>query len=315
MPIGQEDTYPVNTLTFEPNTRQYIAEDAWSIVDNMNFLPVRNIQIIIAIFIFSTISSSATADIFSCTKDGKKIYTDDKSQCGQTVSKIHLDIQQSHRVNYRYPARTYENKSSSYLIFVETPETEKDKVNMDKAVKRLNETLDLVYNAIPQKNHSYLKNITFYIMIGPNSKLGGERSGLRYHPKSGDMRLLLGDTRWSRSVVIYSVRNFIGLSDIWTKKVIMHELSHAWHYKDWNKNYPILRKAWLSSRRKSLYLSQKNVQGKILKPTYASTNEKEYFAELSAIYFVGGNYYPFNKNDLKSYDPEGYSLIEQLWGL
>ncbi|WP_226647337.1 hypothetical protein [Microbulbifer variabilis] len=71
----------------------------------------------------------------------------------------------------------------------------------------------------------------------------------------------------------------------------------------------------MSSRQNSLYLAQEDVKGKILKPAYASKNEKEYFSELSAIYFVGGNYYPFNRSDLKIYDPTGCSMVERVWGL
>jgi len=95
----------------------------------------------------------------------------------------------------------------------------------------------------------------------------------------------------------------------------MHELSHAWHYKEWSKNYPILKKTWLSSRQKGLYLSQKSIDGELLKPAYASKNEKEYFSELSAIYFVGGNYYPYSREELKIYDIAGYSMVETIWGL
>ncbi len=95
----------------------------------------------------------------------------------------------------------------------------------------------------------------------------------------------------------------------------MHELAHAWHYEDWSENYRLLRDAWMSSRQNSLYLAQEDVKGKILKPAYASKNEKEYFSELSAIYFVGGNYYPFNRSDLKIYDPTGCSMVERVWGL
>lgn len=39
----------------------------------------------------------------------------------------------------------------------------------------------------------------------------------------------------------------------------------------------------------------------------------EYFAELSCMYFVGCNYQPFNRKQLKDYDPVGYAMIQQMW--
>ena len=46
---------------------------------------------------------------------------------------------------------------------------------------------------------------------------------------------------------------------------------------------------------------------------YAHTNEREYFAELTEAYFGWNSYFPFTKEELESYDPEGYNLIENSW--
>ena len=50
-------------------------------------------------------------------------------------------------------------------------------------------------------------------------------------------------------------------------------------------------------------------------PNYAAQNHLEYFAELTAMYFVGANYFPRDRAGLKAYDPAGYALVETLWGL
>lgn len=273
---------------------------------------MKNILVIALVLIASAF---AHAEVFSCKVDGRVVFTDDRKNCGSKASSVELNLKEDKRVNYRYPERKYEDRSGAYSIFVESPENRKDKQKLDRAVDRLNKTLDLIFNKIPISSHSYLKDTDFYIMIGPKSKLGGEKNGLRYFPKSGDSKLLIGDRRWSHSIVIYNVENFLWLPDLWVKKSVMHELAHAWHYEDWSANYRLLRDAWMSSRQNSLYLAQEDVKGKILKPAYASKNEKEYFSELSAIYFVGGNYYPFNRSDLKIYDPTGCSMVERVWGL
>jgi hypothetical protein len=43
-------------------------------------------------------------------------------------------------------------------------------------------------------------------------------------------------------------------------------------------------------------------------------NARDYFAILSAAYFAGKlSYAPFNKENLKKLDPQGYALIEKMW--
>ena len=47
---------------------------------------------------------------------------------------------------------------------------------------------------------------------------------------------------------------------------------------------------------------------------YAATNYKEYFAELTEAYFGKNDFFPFNRVDLKKYDPTGYQLMQDVWG-
>ena len=50
-----------------------------------------------------------------------------------------------------------------------------------------------------------------------------------------------------------------------------------------------------------------------MKKAYALTNDREYFAELSKIYHLSNNHYPFSVADLKDYDPQGYKAIEDAF--
>jgi hypothetical protein len=44
------------------------------------------------------------------------------------------------------------------------------------------------------------------------------------------------------------------------------------------------------------------------------TNYKEYFAELTEAYFGKNDFFPFERADLKKYDPTGYKLMQDVWG-
>ena len=47
---------------------------------------------------------------------------------------------------------------------------------------------------------------------------------------------------------------------------------------------------------------------------YATTNQMEYFSEICEAYWGENDYFPFNYEDLKAYDPEGFALMEKVWG-
>jgi hypothetical protein len=66
---------------------------------------------------------------------------------------------------------------------------------------------------------------------------------------------------------------------------------------------------------RGLYRDVKDVNGDRIETAYAAHNALEYFAELSCAYFLRGEYAPFERPALQTYDPEGYALIETLWGL
>jgi hypothetical protein len=98
--------------------------------------------------------------------------------------------------------------------------------------------------------------------------------------------------------------------------VLLHELSHAVQHQtpSIGMNNPQIKAAYRQAMSRGLYDEAKDIYGRIRKPTYASKNEREYFAELSCAYLDKLHYYPFNAEDLKKHDPIGYKLMERIWG-
>ena len=72
--------------------------------------------------------------------------------------------------------------------------------------------------------------------------------------------------------------------------------------------------AYTQAMERKLYDSLKWSDGKVAKG-YAATNEKEYFADLSMIYFAEGIYYPFTRAELREHDPVGYKMVQDAWGV
>ncbi len=144
-------------------------------------------------------------------------------------------------------------------------------------------------------------------------KSGVDEGGMSYIRPGEAKNYHYLDPRWQHAIVVYSAKTLLYLDELWTKKALMHELSHAWHISNWSQCHSPIYNTYLNAKGKSLYRNVKDYKGRDIEVAYAMKNQMEYFADLSAIFFVGGNYFPFNSKGLKGYDPEGFAMIKELW--
>lgn len=95
--------------------------------------------------------------------------------------------------------------------------------------------------------------------------------------------------------------------------ILLHEVSHAIHNHLVGGRNPIVQAAYQQAMDRKLYDEVKHVSGRTLR-AYAATNDHEYFAELSCAYLDRCAFFPFTREELKTHDPVGYKLMEQVWG-
>lgn len=218
------------------------------------------------------------------------------------------------RVDYRIPRREYVLVSvGPRSVHVEKSLESGDRDVARKAVDRLVKNINKALDVLPDHASFGLRNIRYFLMHGPKAPAGGKDNGLEYiHPQNAARRADL-DPRWGDSIVVYSAQNYVHLSDLWAIKAIVHEFAHAYQLHNWPEDQPELLAPYRAAMQRGLYHDVKDVDGKTLEAAYATTNQLEYFAELSCMYFVGCNYRPFNRSELKQYDPSGFAMIERFW--
>ena len=121
--------------------------------------------------------------------------------------------------------------------------------------------------------------------------------------------------RWSNCILVHCADNYVKISNLWALKALLHELGHAHHKENWAEDQEDIKLAWQAAMDRKLYLNVRDDKGTLIAKAYASVNQLEYFAELTAIYFGRCNYAPFRRAELEKYDPIGYAMIEKMWGL
>jgi hypothetical protein len=219
-------------------------------------------------------------------------------------------------VNYRFPPRSYdETNIKSWKVFLERPMIERNPNLANQVCARLAHKLDELMVLFPPTAYQDFNGLTFFVMLGGKGPDGKPINGLEFClPNAPDVHPNV-DFRWRRCIVVHSAPNYVRLTEFWALKALVHEMSHAHHLLNWPENQPDIVRAWKNAMTRDLYRNVRDADGHVLPKAYAVTNAKEYFAELSAMYFCGCNYYPFNRDQLRQYDPMGYAMVCKLWGV
>lgn len=217
-------------------------------------------------------------------------------------------------VDYAHPLRDYfSRRVSGWSVLVEQEMLDKDPATAKKAIARLDAKLKEVRDVLPSHAVHRLQSVPIFLMFGEQSTHDGKSEGAQFFAQAAPRYFKNLDPRMGGSVVIYSAKHFNSMTEFGSLKLLLHELSHAWHLEQWSENRPDILMAYNSAKDKGLYRNVRKSDGTNLEETYATVNHLEYFAELSCIWFAGNDHFPFDRGDLKLYDPSGYELVRKLW--
>ena len=213
-------------------------------------------------------------------------------------------------VNFNSPRRAYIKAPGPLEIYVEGAMKDDPKV-YPAVIQKLTESLEEVFAALPAHSRTQMRTTQYFLMFGTRSPAGGLKGGMRF--VTAGSRNELHDSRWQGGIVIYSADNLMAMTIPQVKRALAHEMAHAWQLTHWHSRHPPIYGAWEAAATKGLYKNVLDYKGRVIASAYAGKNQLEYFAELSAAYFVGLHYEPFTREGLKTYDPAGYRMVEMLW--
>jgi hypothetical protein len=94
---------------------------------------------------------------------------------------------------------------------------------------------------------------------------------------------------------------------------VLHELAHAYHDQELGFDDPAIKAAWEKFRSTPRAARTLHIDGGF-GPHYASTDQMEFFAEMTESYFGVNDFEPFNRGELKELEPEAFALMAKIWG-
>jgi dipeptidyl-peptidase-4 len=141
-----------------------------------------------------------------------------------------------------------------------------------------------------------------------------ELAPMQYHPDSDWLVSRGYDPALAKKVHIPRAADLLSRGQMLKHPaVILHELAHAYHDQILNFDEPEIMKAYRSAMDKGIYDKVLLYTGQQVKH-YATTDQKEYFAESTEAYLYRNDFYPFVAAELKQHDPAMYAIMEKVWG-
>jgi hypothetical protein len=142
----------------------------------------------------------------------------------------------------------------------------------------------------------------------------GKLQNMQYHPSAGWLKENGYATEMAKCVHIPSAAFFSGIRHHRIQPwCVLHELAHAYHDRVLGFEQARIMSVWKKWRQNPDYEKALYIEGHPRRH-YGLTNQKEFFAEMTEAYFGMNDFYPFNRGELKTREPEVYALMEEIWG-
>jgi len=137
------------------------------------------------------------------------------------------------------------------------------------------------------------------------------KSAMAYHPSRRWLAEHNRNPAMAGCVQVERARYFVD----WVSQqplMLIHELAHMLDHKTYDWAHPEVLRAFRAAEASGRYEQVANSRGRVVRH-YALSNAKEYFAELTESWFGRNDFFPFTREDLRPFDPQGLAAVEAAW--
>jgi hypothetical protein len=123
-----------------------------------------------------------------------------------------------------------------------------------------------------------------------------------------------GNPDKAKSVEVGSLKDFVEYDMTTQLAIVLHELAHAYHDRVLKYNNPKVQATYDKAMTESKIYRKTNLDAAGNRVIYATTNSKEYFAELTVAYLANNIKFPHLCYEIARTDRAGYQLMQEVWG-
>jgi hypothetical protein len=205
-----------------------------------------------------------------------------------------------------------------------SPALLRDDASSSRAREFLDDRLAEATRLVPAAAVPHLRKVRLWLDLDP----AGDSRGLAFYAASPSNGAASPSDRHAErdrpyggfrgamylGIVFPNIIGAITTSAIWrSPMMVLHELAHAYHHQVLGFFNAEVKQTYEAAKAKGLYRNVSYRHGQIAPVGYAMSNELEYFAELTEAYFGQNDQAPFDAEELKKYDSDGFRLIERAW--
>lgn len=165
-----------------------------------------------------------------------------------------------------------------------------------------------VNTKVPQPSLEVLKKIPIWVEENDT-----KFPCMCYHEDKGWLKENGMNPDKARGVELANLKSFVSWS-FDQPLMVLHEYAHGFHHAKYGFDGKFVLNAYQNAMDQHLYDSVQRVRGPLQK-AYATTNQMEYFAELSEALFGYNDFFPFTRPELKEHDPVGFKMVSEAWGV
>ncbi|MGK0187362.1 MAG: hypothetical protein ACI9R3_003149 [Verrucomicrobiales bacterium] len=201
-----------------------------------------------------------------------------------------------------------EDNLSGWIVYVHQDlEFDHPELHSDVLVE-LKKQLSEIERIIPEKGLQALRAIPIWIELNHP-----KHPCACYHPDGDWLRDNGMNPAKQGAVEIANARNFVEWSKV-QPSMVLHELAHGYHFRFLRRDHAGVEQAFAKAQAGGRYEKVSKRDGREVRH-YALTDKFEYFAEATEAFFAENDFHPYQRNELRAFDPDAYSMIVDTWGV
>ena len=188
------------------------------------------------------------------------------------------------------------------------PNLEADSGLRDRMVVMLKGEVRKIHELVPAP--AFKKIQTTKIWLDKDSK---SCVAAAYHPSAVWLKDHGFNVDMAEGVELGNAKNVLDWSKLNQPFMVLHELAHSYHHRFLGYDNRDILAAYDAAKKNGKY------EDVLKKPSghgrhYGLNNEMEFFAETTESYFGMNDFQPFNRVELKTFDPVSYAMVRKAWG-